>query len=51
LNIEIFKIQNFTWDLPLTEEEKSLNMNNFDKIKNQGLPDNYNLVDGWIDNI
>jgi hypothetical protein len=33
--------------LPLTEEEKSLNLNNFDTVKNKGLPDSYNLVDGW----
>ena len=34
-------------DLSLTEDGKSLNLNNFDKVKNRGLPDNYNLVDGW----
>ena len=34
-------------DLSLTKEEESLNLNNFDKVKNRGLPDNYNLVDGW----
>ena len=34
-------------NLPLTEEDKSLNFNNFDRIKNKGLPDNYNIVDGW----
>lgn len=34
-------------NLSLTEEEKSLKLNNFDKVKNKGLPDNYNLVDGW----
>jgi hypothetical protein len=37
----------FRRDLPLTEEDKSLNFNNFDKVKNKGLPDNYNIVDGW----
>lgn len=37
----------FRRDLPLTEKDKSLNLNNFDKIKNKGLPYNYNLVDGW----
>jgi hypothetical protein len=31
----------------VTKENKSLNLNNFDKVKNRGLPDNYNLVDGW----
>ena len=34
-------------NLPLTEEDKSLNFNNFDRIKNKGLPDNYNIIDGW----
>lgn len=34
-------------DLPLTEKDKSLDLNNFDKVRNKGLPDNYNLVDGW----
>jgi hypothetical protein len=34
-------------DLPLTEKDKSLGLNNFDKVRNKGLPDNYNLVDGW----
>jgi len=34
-------------DLPLTKKDKSLDLNNFDKVRNKGLPDNYNLVDGW----
>ncbi len=34
-------------NVPLTEENKSLNFNNFDKVKNKGLPDNYNPLDGW----
>ena len=33
--------------LPLTEEDKSINLGNFGKVINKGLPDNYNLVDGW----
>ena len=28
-------------------KDESLNFENFDKIKNKGLPENYNLVDGW----
>ena len=31
----------------LTDEEKDLNPNNFDEVKNRGLPNSYNLVDGW----
>jgi len=34
-------------DLPLTKKDKSLDLNNFGKVRNKGLPDNYNLVDGW----
>ena len=34
-------------DIPLTEEDRSLNLNDFDKIKNKGLPQNYNIIDGW----
>ena len=32
-------------NLPL--EDKSLSLNNFDTVKNKGLLDNYNPVDGW----
>ena len=34
------------------EKEESVDLNNFDAIKNRGLPATYNLVDGdgwWVD--
>ncbi len=34
-------------NIPLTGKDKSLNLSNFDKVRNKGLTDNYNLVDGW----
>ena len=33
--------------LPLTDEEQDLDVNNFDEVKNRGLPNSYNPVDGW----
>ena len=34
-------------DLLLTDEEKSLKLNNFDEVKNRGLPNTYSIVNGW----
>ena len=34
-------------ELPLTEEDLLLNLNNFDKIRNRGLPENYDPLAGW----
>ena len=34
-------------NLPQTQRDRFVDLNHFDSVRKKGLPDNYNLVDGW----
>lgn len=34
-------------NLPRTQRERFVDLDNFDNVRKKVLPDNYNLVDGW----
>lgn len=39
--------RSFTLEFELTDQDRSVNLGNFDENKNKGLPSTYNLVNGW----